>query len=124
MITRISFELGLLTLDFERNISYSSHSPEKSHQVIDMNAAGGKIVQTLAPEPTRDFILVWNKMPESDFLGLENWIKNVVNYAAVPFTYNDENGVAWSVRYVSGQFDFQPEQGNYYSGTITLSKEY
>ncbi len=69
----------------------------------------------------RRWELKWNFLPLEQFLKLENFIVNVVNFKEVPFLFFDHNGVPYTVRCIS--FSHSQVSPRYYSVSLVLEEE-
>lgn len=116
----ISFVLGGDTFTFSRRINYPVSKPARSGQVINQTAAGTLEVETVGISSIKTLILNFTCLTSTDYTGLINWRDNISNWAANSFTYNDENGVANTVRWIDQSFDIPLNSYEKYSATITL----
>lgn len=69
----------------------------------------------------RKWDLKWNLMSSSDFLQLENFVTNTINFKEKPFTFTDHNGDSFQVRCMS--FGHSQVNPDYYSVSLVLEEE-
>lgn len=122
-MSAIKFSLGVQELVVVSSIIYPLNAPESTTQAIVPLADGGVRVETVGQYDTKELDLIWDKITPSEVDAIRDWRNNVVNKAAVPFTYHDPDGVQWLVRDITNPFDPKRESFNYYSLQLKLRKE-
>lgn len=107
------------TLQFQTYLSYPYKQPLNSRQRFVRSNGGGVIVQNLGEPTYRVFNLTWDLMPETDFVKIENWCKNVVNWMEKVFEFHDSLGNINNVRLMQTDLNnWELVRLNTYSGTL------
>jgi len=111
------FTLDAEEITFSKGVNYPVRAPREQVQAIDRTAAGTLEVEslgTLIKRLTVDF----SNLTAADYAALLNWFDNVAQGAANAFTYTDQDGAGYLVRWVN-QFNFSETKAGW-SGFIDL----
>lgn len=113
-------------LVFEKGQSYPIHRPIKPRQIIQ-EAVGGAEMVTDVGTPEELFNLVFQRLSEDNYSGLVNGLKtwfedSNINWGQNSFTYQDEDGVETTVRYLDNTFDMPDRIAKLFSTKLTLRK--
>lgn len=106
-------------LVFENPAQYPATRPVRLQQIQERSAAGTIHVETYA-EPLSTRTLVFSEMNETDYTGLLDWFINKVNGMAVPFSFEDERGDIFPVRFSAPILRFNETSFKRWSGSVTL----
>lgn len=119
MATSMKFVLGLDTLEFEEGASYPAPRPIEKTQIIDRTAGGSLQVEDLGITLRRR-VLNFEDMIKSDYDALRDWFDNVVNGSEKVFAFTDERDFTGDVRFIENVFDFQEDDFELFSGSLTV----
>jgi len=118
-MSKLKFVYGTHELEFSVGSSYPYGVKEEGVQAVDRTAVGLLEVESFGIDiPTRrlDFVL----LPKADYMGLVDWLKNIVNWSAKEFYFVDEYGAVAKVVFSGNSIDFQESQLDRFNGSITL----
>ncbi len=116
------FTKGENELIFSRGLQYPVHRISERIQTQDRNGVGSLVVEDLG-YVIKKFSLSFKDLPLADYTALDTWYNETAVGAANTFTYTDHDSVDYTVRWVSGSFDFPETFYQQYSGTIELEVE-
>lgn len=123
MSTPPKFVESTNVLQFDTYLSYPYQQPLTSRQRYVRSNGGGIIVQNLGEPTYRVFSLTWDLMSETDFIKIENWCKNIVNWMETPFQFHDSFGNIYNVRLMQTDLNsWKLVRLNAYSGTLTCEE--
>lgn len=108
------FVLGINTLQFESSLEYDLLKPTELTQVTDRTAANTLVVEDQGAFAIGKRPLSFPMATYADWVGLDNWVRNICQGAAIPFEYIDEQGQTLIVRYVSGLIPYVRKTANYF----------
>lgn len=109
------------SVEFSANPSYGGSEPLKFCQPKDYTN-GGVLYSYTKGVNEKTFELSWSFMPEADYQDMITFFEDVIDGAAHPFTYTDENAATHTVRLLTENINFKKVlKGR--SGGITLRKE-
>lgn len=115
---------GMTTLTFSRGNVFPSAEPAyEPVQVVGRSYAGTRRVATMrgAEQP---FLLTFERLPAADYVLLLAWFLDPdINWSAGSFTFTNHAGVAASVWYAGGPFEFPQVAPGLHSGRIPLVKD-
>ncbi len=100
------------------SVPYQQH--KKPNQRILDTETGKRFVVERTPA-RKIFSLKWNYLRQTEFEQLRSFIENTVNFASIPFTYQDFNGVNNNVRCIS--FSFEQISPTLFSVSLRLEEE-
>jgi hypothetical protein len=104
---------------FENPAQYPAARPYEMQQVRERSAGGTIHVETFAA-PLRRRTLNFEEMSEADYNGLLDWYINKVNGMADEFSFEDERGDHFKVRFLDNTIDFPESSFQRYAGRVTL----
>lgn len=107
------------SLNFENPAQYPAQRPYELQQIRERSAGGTIHVETFAA-PLRRRTLNFSEMSETDYLGLLDWYINKVNGMAEIFTFEDERGDIFTVRFLEPMLNFPETSYQRYGGKVEL----
>ena len=107
---------------FENPSQYPKSEPYQLQQIRERSAAGTIHVETYA-SPIRNRLLNFDLMSDDDYAGLLDWYINKVNGMAETFTFEDELGKAFTVRFSDPSIGFRQVSYGRWAGRINLEIE-
>jgi len=114
------FEYDGNVLQFTSDLAYPVGDVVSTVQLMDETNSGVPRVQTLADDDVVIINLTFDRINLTDREALLNWLQQVVNWQATPFTYTDQYNVSRQVMVYSTEFNFPIVSTNYATGTISL----
>jgi hypothetical protein len=112
-----AFTLGANAIIFTKGVDYPVRAPREYVQAIDRTAAGTLEVETLGVIIKR-ISIGFSNLPAADFIALRDWFDSTAAGAANAFTYTDQEGADYVVRWLNA-FDFTEDKAGY-TGSIDL----
>ena len=119
-----TFVYSATTITFSSGNSYDFPYPEPVQapvQAVEYNVAKTKFI-TDKSNNIRTFYLNFNYLSSSIVSSLKTFFQTTVTGAKTSFTFNDHNGTAYTVRWVS-PWNFVQTTAGFFRGTIILEEE-
>jgi hypothetical protein len=114
------FQLGTQSILISCGRVYPVREPKERLQVVS-RTAGGTIRVVDKGVKVRTIVLTFKDLRGSDYAALDDWYDNVAVGAFNAFSFVDELGLTYTVRWMS-TLDFQETANNRYGGDITLER--
>lgn len=115
----MKFVYGSDVLQFEEGASYPAARPIEKLQVSDRTAAGTLQTEELGITLRRR-VLNFFDMIKTDHDALRDWFDNIANGSENAFEYTDERGYVGTVKILDNTFDFQEDDFELFSGSLTV----
>ena len=107
--------------------AYPEMSGESYPMIYGRTMGGGIKVADLGPGTAtvyRNPSLAFDRLSNTQYESLRNFIKTTVQYSKTSFTYRDPFGTNHThMHYTGGLEGFRSSVGNFWSGTITLAED-
>ncbi len=116
----VSFVSVTNILEISSPLSYPLNKPIRSDKASVRLAGGGRRSETVGAAAVQTINLSFKHLESTDVQALRDWVLNVAQWDAVPFTYSDENGIPWKVVIISEEFNPIQVSYLYYELNIDL----